>query len=84
VKITTARDDGVVRVEILDQGTGIAPENLPKIFDPFFTTKDVDKGTGLGLAISHGIVERHGGRIEVTSEPGKGARFAVVLPAHEA
>ena len=67
-------------VEIVDHGVGILPEHLGKIFDPFFTTKDVDKGTGLGLAISHGIVERHRGRIEVDSEPGKGTRFRVVLP----
>ncbi len=65
---------------IRDQGSGIAPEHLPKIFDPFFTTKDVDKGTGLGLAISHGIVERHRGRIEVESEVGRGTTFRVVLP----
>lgn len=67
-------------VEIVDHGVGIPSEHLGKIFDPFFTTKDVDKGTGLGLAISHGIVERHRGRIEVDSEPGKGTRFRVVLP----
>lgn len=67
-------------IEIVDHGIGIPPEHLGKIFDPFFTTKDVDKGTGLGLAISHGIVERHRGRIEVDSEPGKGTAFRVILP----
>jgi len=80
VRMHTIREGEGVRIEITDQGAGIPPENLAKIFDPFFTTKDVDKGTGLGLAISHGIVERHGGRIEVVSEPGRGSRFAVVLP----
>ncbi len=65
---------------VVDQGTGIAPAVLAKIFDPFFTTKEVDKGTGLGLAISHGIVQRHGGRIEVQSEPGRGSCFEVILP----
>jgi len=65
---------------VVDQGSGIAPEVMAKIFDPFFTTKDVDKGTGLGLAISHGIVQRHGGRIEVQSEPGRGSCFEVILP----
>jgi signal transduction histidine kinase len=67
-------------LRVRDFGAGIAPEHLPKIFDPFFTTKDVDKGTGLGLAISHGIVERHGGRIEVDSELGRGTTFRIVLP----
>ncbi|MBM4062307.1 MAG: hypothetical protein FJ265_14595, partial [Planctomycetes bacterium] len=73
-----------VVVSIRDRGTGIPPENLEKVFDPFFTTKDVDKGTGLGLAISHGIVERHGGRIEVETEVGRGTTFRVVLPVHRA
>jgi two-component system NtrC family sensor kinase len=72
-----------VAIVIADHGTGISEENLLKVFDPFFTTKDVDKGTGLGLAISHGIVERHGGRIEVESEVGKGSVFLVLLPATE-
>ena len=64
-----------------DDGTGIAPENLAKIFEPFFTTKPVGGGTGLGLAIAYSIVnERHGGRIEVQSTPGEGARFMVCLP----
>lgn len=69
-----------VELVIRDHGHGIAPENIGKIFDPFFTTKDVDKGTGLGLAISHGIIERHGGRIEVESEVGTGTTFRVQLP----
>jgi signal transduction histidine kinase len=71
-------------LEIVDHGVGIPAEHLGKIFDPFFTTKDVDKGTGLGLAISHGIVERHRGRIEVDSAPGKGTRFCVILPVQQA
>ena len=73
-----------VFVVIRDRGVGIEPEHLGKVFDPFFTTKDVDKGTGLGLAISHGIVERHRGRIEVDSEPGRGTTFRVVLPVRRA
>lgn len=67
-------------VEIEDNGKGIAPEHLGRIFEPFFTTKPVGKGTGLGLSVSYGIVEKHGGRIEVTSELGKGTRFRVWLP----
>ena len=66
-------------ITVADRGCGISEENLVKVFDPFFTTKDVDKGTGLGLAISHGIVERHGGRIEVESEVGVGSTFRIVL-----
>jgi signal transduction histidine kinase len=67
-------------VEVSDTGCGIPAKHLPRIFDPFFTTKPVGQGTGLGLAISYGIVERHGGRIEVTSQEGGGTTFRVVLP----
>ena len=69
-----------VAVEISDNGTGIAPENLGRIFDPGFTTKGVKVGTGLGLAIAHRIVEEHQGKIEVESELGKGSTFRVLLP----
>ena len=63
-----------------DTGSGIEPENLSKIFDPFFTTKNVGEGAGLGLSVSLGIIERHGGRIDVESEVGKGTLFKVFLP----
>lgn len=81
VAIGWDRRGAEVAIGIRDQGIGIPADVLPKIFDPFFTTKDVDKGTGLGLAISHGIVERHGGRIEVESAPRAGTTFRVVLRA---
>ena len=70
-------------MQVLDQGQGIQPEDLRHIFDPFFTTKDVGQGTGLGLSISYGIIEEHGGWIEVDSNPGTGSCFNVYLPASE-
>ena len=71
-------------IEVRDDGTGIAPEILAQIFEPFLTTKEASHGVGLGLAICHSIVERHHGRIEVQSEPGKGTRFTVTLPMDDA
>ncbi len=68
------------QIRIQDRGVGIEEPMLEKIFDPFFTTKEVDSGTGLGLAISHGIIEKHGGRIEVASELGEGTTFVIFLP----
>lgn len=69
-----------VWLEIADNGRGIAPEVLPKIFDPFFTTKPIGAGIGMGLAQAYGIIRQHKGRIEVSSEAGKGSRFRVWLP----
>jgi len=76
--ITTAHQDNEVHIGFKDTGPGIPPEEINKIFEPFYTTKAT--GTGLGLAISYGIVERHGGRITVESEPGRGTLFTVRLP----
>jgi signal transduction histidine kinase len=73
-----SRDE--VKIQVRDDGTGIPPEILPQIFEPFLTTKETAHGVGLGLAISHGIIERHNGRIDVQSEPGKGTTFVVTLP----
>jgi signal transduction histidine kinase len=82
VVVTTVADEGFVRLVVSDNGEGIAPENLAKIFHPFFTTKPEGKGVGLGLAVSYGIIEAHGGDIEVVSRPGEGATFTVSLPLH--
>lgn len=76
---TCAVADGV-EIHVIDNGPGIAADLRDKIFDPFFTTKPPGKGTGLGLSISQGIVEDHGGRIEVESTPGQGAHFRIWLP----
>src|SRR5262249_9368017 len=67
-------------VSIVDHGAGIGPDDLPKIFDPFFTTKGVGEGTGLGLSVSFGIVQDHGGFIDVDSTLGRGTTFTVLLP----
>jgi signal transduction histidine kinase len=87
-------DDEMFCIQVRDTGKGILETDLPKIFDPFFTTKDASgpprqgssnsvikqPGTGLGLSICHGIVEQHGGRIEVESRQGEGTTFTIYLP----
>ncbi|HEX4923080.1 MAG TPA: ATP-binding protein [Bdellovibrionales bacterium] len=73
-------EKGYAVFEIADNGPGIAPENLGKIFEPFFTTKTTGRGTGLGLSLCHGIIQQHGGRIEVSSAPGLGTTFKILLP----
>jgi signal transduction histidine kinase len=71
-----------VWIEVADDGAGIPAAIMDKIFDPFFTTKPVGKGTGLGLSLSYGIVQKHNGRISVSSTPGVGTTFRITLPVH--
>jgi len=78
---TSTGATGDVIVEVADTGEGIPQENLTKVFDPFFTTKGVGNGTGLGLAVTYGIVQEHGGTIEVKSADGLGATFTLTFPA---
>lgn len=76
-------DSGEAQIQIQDDGVGIPSDVLPNLFEPFFTTKERGRGLGLGLAISRTIIERHLGRIEVSSEPGRGTVFTIILPINE-
>ncbi len=81
ITISTRQDKDWAELQVSDTGAGIAKENHNRIFEPFFTTKEVGKGTGQGLAITHdAIVNKHGGTIDFTSEPGKGTTFTIRLP----
>jgi PAS domain S-box-containing protein len=72
-----------VIVSLKDTGVGIPPENLDRVLEPFFSTKPVGKGTGLGLSLCYGIIEAHGGKLEIQSRLGEGTEVRVVLPAKE-
>ena len=74
------KENALFVFKVADTGEGISKENLARIFDPFFTTREVSKGSGLGLSISHGIIEQHGGTIQVESGLGRGTVFTVCLP----
>jgi len=73
-------DNDTVMLEVNDDGPGVPEDVQPKIFDPFFTTKEVGKGTGLGLTVAYAIIQEHGGRLTVKSQPGTGASFLIALP----
>jgi signal transduction histidine kinase len=84
IELTARRESGEVRVEVIDTGEGIHPEDLPHVFEQFFrgekSRSRATGGAGLGLAIARGIIEAHGGKIGVESEPAKGARFYFTIP----
>jgi two-component system NtrC family sensor kinase len=71
---------GMVVITVADTGVGISEENAGKIFEPFFTTKEKGKGTGLGLAVTYGVIQRHGGLINLESRVGQGTKFTIKLP----
>ena len=83
IVVRTQRENGSVVAEVEDNGCGMAPEVMERVFEPFYTTKPRGMGTGLGLSIARKIVEKHGGRIEVKSEPGRGTKFRMSFPLAE-
>jgi len=80
ITVRTGAEVREVWIEVADTGCGISPEALPRIFEPFYTTKPVGRAAGLGLSLCYGIVQTHGGRIEVNSEVNRGTTFRVTLP----
>ena len=84
VAIAIEEGTGEARIDVVDSGPGIAPENIDQIFDPFFTTKKEGVGTGLGLSVSYNIIKKNGGRMEVENRPHGGARFSIFLPPTDA
>jgi two-component system NtrC family sensor kinase len=80
ITIRSWQEDNLIKVAIIDTGSGIPADTLGRIFEPFFTTKEAGKGTGLGLSICYDIIKKHEGEIMVASEVGKGTTFTVILP----
>jgi two-component system NtrC family sensor kinase len=81
---TSNPDPGQIRLEIIDNGFGIAPGDLPHVFEPFYSAKEKVSGIGMGLAIVHGIIQSHQGTVDLQSEVAKGTSISVLLPLYEA
>ena len=85
VVMATSSESAAVRIEVIDTGVGIPSEALPRVFDRFFrvdpSRSRASGGTGLGLAIVQGIMQLHGGKVEIVSQPGKGTRVTLSMPA---
>jgi two-component system NtrC family sensor kinase len=82
LKVTVSADPAEVRVDVADNGSGIGADDLEHIFEPFFSTKEKESGVGLGLAVVYGIIQRHGGTVDVESNVGRGTVFHVAIPRH--
>jgi len=80
VETKYSKKDGKIFVSVKDTGAGIPRESLPKLFEPFFTTKKRGKGVGLGLSVAYGIIQKHGGAIDVKSKVGTGTTFKIEFP----
>jgi signal transduction histidine kinase len=81
IRLEADANAGGAVLRCVDDGEGIAAEDLPRLFEPFFTTRPPGKGTGLGLAVAHRVLEQHGGRIDAVSTRGAGAMFILRFPA---
>ncbi|MDX5338925.1 MAG: GHKL domain-containing protein [Cyclobacteriaceae bacterium] len=82
IKVSLKSGDKKLSITIEDEGSGIPEEVRDKIFEPFFTTKPLGEGSGLGLSVVHGIIKSHKGRIQFSTEEGKGTTFNIILPIH--
>jgi PAS domain S-box-containing protein len=83
ITVKTSMDNNNIIINIIDNGCGIAKDDIGKIFDPFYTTKEVGKGTGLGLSVSYGIIKKFNGNISVTSKVGEGCNFKIQIPFYK-
>lgn len=81
--LRSARQDGLARIEVVDNGAGMTPEVQARMFEPFFTTKPIGQGVGLGLSVCYQLVQQNGGQLTAESKPGQGTRFVITFPVEE-